>query len=672
MGAANLYDKRAFYSAIILVALTAIAVYAPTFDDPFHFDDRSYIEDNSGIRSLSDSMDLSGSRSVAFFTFALNYRFGGLDTFGYHVVNLLIHVVNGVLLWLFVMLTFRTRALEGFAPGRGAVTVIALAAALVFVAHPVQTQAVTYLTQRLASLATMFYLLSLVCYVSARMGGLGEERSEGRVRAGVAYVVSIVAAVAAMKTKEISFTLPFVIVLYEYAFIRARGGAWRAATYLAPYAVTLAVIPLAFFEAGLGADPAAGPDTMGDGGAVKAEMTAAEQLRDLRELSSHDYLMTQFPVIVTYLRLLIFPVRQNLDYDFPLYMSFFTPAVAASFVLLAAVFVIAAVALVRSRRRGNGLALVASFGVLWFFITISIESSVVPILDVIFEHRLYLPMAGAAIFFSVALFYLIGLMRADGPVRNFSIAAAVVVIVLAAAAYKRNGVWADEITLWQDVVTKSPAKARGHTHLGYAYMKAGRIDEAIKEYLLVVEINPAHYEGRNNLAMAYNRMGRNVEALEELKTAVAYRPDFAMAHANMGSVLSSMGRYGEAVSESLLALRFDPSFVEARVTIGAAYARTGRLAEAATELETVVRERPEFYKARNNLANVYAMLGRTDDAIVEYREALRLRPGDAGAHFNLGLAYKSIGMRGEARGEFEKVLDLYPGDAAALRMLGSL
>ncbi len=208
--------------SIIFICLVGLIAYSNSFDCSFHFDDVPTIEENIAIRNLSNVEDWWGfyhSRPIGYLSFALNYHFNKLDVWGYHLVNLVIHIVNAILVWWLVILTMATPVMRG-QPIEKHKGMMALFTALLFVSHPLATQSVTYIVQRLASLATLFYLLSLALYVKGR---LGENNKDKRIL--LFYGGSILCAVLGMLTKEIVFTLPFVLVLYEFSFMKA--DAWR-------------------------------------------------------------------------------------------------------------------------------------------------------------------------------------------------------------------------------------------------------------------------------------------------------------------------------------------------------------------------------------------------------------------------------------------------------------
>ena len=215
------------WAAPVAIILAAVAVYSNTMAVPFHFDDRPHIVDNYFLRDFANFWPPSGTRYISFLSFAFNYQAGGLDPFGYHVTNTAVHAANGVLLWWFMTLTFKTPVMKRAGLDSSAVACAAFAAAVVFTVHPLQTQAVTYITQRFASMTTIFYLLAVTLYVRARLnvsegGGGPFERSggpfeggggKGNIKTALLIALSFVSAVFAMKTKEIALTRPFVAAL---------------------------------------------------------------------------------------------------------------------------------------------------------------------------------------------------------------------------------------------------------------------------------------------------------------------------------------------------------------------------------------------------------------------------------------------------------------------------
>lgn len=571
----------------ILIAVLTVLIYSNTLSSSFHFDDIRNIEQNDKLLRLSNFLNISGTRYVGELSFALNYYLGKFDVLGYHIVNLIIHILNSILVWRLVNLTFKTPVMGKTAVNQQLNSLIALSSALIFVAHPIQTQAVTYIVQRFASLATLFYLLSIVLFVKWRL-------SVGFRYRAVFYIFSLLSAVVAMKTKEISFTLPLIIFIYEFAFFRDVRGILRRTFTLIPYLLTILIIPLSM----IGIAKPVG-EIVGDVGRVAQET---------EKISRASYLLTQFRVIATYIRLLFLPVDQNLDYDYPIYHSFFTPVVFLSFLFLLFIFGIGVYLFMRSRRGGNGYAMIASFGIFWFFITLSVESSIIPISDVIFEHRLYLPGIGAVVAISTAILYGVEYLKKQAGMDSGSSSLYVSCVVIFAmvlplsfATHQRNRIWKDEITLWRDVVIKSPLKARAHNILGNVYNNMEHSEDAIEEFRTAIRLRPEHAETHYNLGLAYDKTGRTEEAMEELRTAIKLKPDYPEAHNNLGVI----------------------------------YAKKGRREDAMEEFKTVIKINPLFAEAHNNLGFIYNEMNQKEKALVEVKIALEIRPDDPEAQDTL-------------------------------------
>jgi tetratricopeptide (TPR) repeat protein len=524
----------AHLAAIVALLALGLAAYANAFQSAFVFDDIKHVRDNPLIRDLHNYLgSLAGyrvlpTRFVGYLTFAVNYRLGGTAVGGYHAFNVAVHVLNALLVYALVVTTFRAPrvARSALAPHAPA---IAFAAAALFVAHPLQTQAVTYVVQRLTSLAALFYLAAVVLYARWRLATPGASRA----RRAVPYALALLAAVLAMRTKEIAFTLPFAIVLYELSFFEPAPRRWSA---LAPFLATAAIIPLTLLDLGRPA------------GQLLSEATAATRVQT--GMGRLEYLTTQAAVVVTYLFLLLLPVGQNLDHDYPLYPSPLAPEVlsAAAVLLSLAAF---GVWLHRRAAASGPRALdpagrLAAYGIAWWFLALAVESSVIPIVDVIYEHRAYLPSVG--FFVAVALAIAAAARRRPGAsVSRTTVAVgAALALLLVFATRARNEVWKDEISVWTDAAEKSPGKARPHLNLGTALAEAGRHREAVAPLRRAAELDPGLAPARAQLGAALAALGRTVEAEPELRGALRLRPDDPEALFNLATLLWSTGAREES------------------------------------------------------------------------------------------------------------------------------
>jgi tetratricopeptide (TPR) repeat protein len=621
--------NKPFVQALAIIFI-AFLIYSNTFHSPFVLDDLPNITNNSTIKDLDNFWPPSGTRWFGSLTFAINYRLGGMASFGYHFVNLAIHLLNALLVYWLVLLTLKTPYVMSVSRAHGdSQYLAALFSSLVFLSHPIQTQAVTYIVQRFASLATLFYLLTLVMYIKWKESK--EQQAKHYASSAMLYAVSLVSAVLAMKTKEIAFTLPVVLCIYEFMFFH--GKIMKRTLYLVPFVLTMLIVPLTLTGAG-------GPLTD-----ISKIGEAATKLSETQGISRLDYLYTQFRVVVTYIRLLFLPINQNLDYDYPIFSSFFTPEVFVSFMFLFSVFALGVYLYrlsLKPETKDRYWLRLMSFGIFWFFVTLSVESSVIPIRDVIFEHRVYLPSVG----FFMALTATMGLVVARWGNR-VSYAKKVyvmllVVIVLSAATYARNAVWKDSVSLWEDVVKKSPGKARGHDYLGNAYRKQGRIDESMQQIGAAIAIDPDYAETHNNLGNEYAEQGLFDKAIDEYKIVLHFYPDSAYAHYNLGIVYAKQGRINDAISEFKTALSLNPDYAEVHNNLGIIYAGNGRIDEAIREFKTALNLNPDYVDIHNNLGVIYAGQGRIDEAIREYQNVLSYNPNDIEARKNLEILYGKI------------------------------
>ncbi|MEK7699479.1 MAG: tetratricopeptide repeat protein, partial [Planctomycetota bacterium] len=495
------------------------------------------------------------------------------------------------------------------------------------------------------------------------------------------YAVSLISAILAMKTKEISFTLPIIIALYEFMFFE--GKSKRRILYLLPLLLTLLIIPLGL----IGTDKPIG-DAIG-------ELREASQ--EGEEIPRWSYLFTQFRVIVTYVRLLFLPINQNLDYDYPLYHSFSNPLVFLSFLFLLSICGLGVYLFYRSRHNltsppfanppsppfdKGGMGgfpdfRLISFGIFWFFITLSVESGIIPIRDVIFEHRVYLPSVGAITAFSMAVFYVFHfiIQRSRISTSYFSLPTSYffllssIVIVLSIATYERNIIWQDRVSLWEDVVSKSPKKVRGHINLGVAYDDKGLTDKAIEKYQIALGIKPDYAEAHINLGVAYNNKGLSDKAVEEYRIALGIKPDYAEAYYNLGIAYKDKGLTDKAIEEYRIALRLKPDYAKAHNNIGNAYSNKGWIDKAIEHYQIALKLRPDDVEAHNNLAVAYVSKGLTDKAIEHFQISLNLKPDCADVHFNLGKIYLEKGFIDKAHKELEKVLLIKPNDYEARQFL---
>ena len=601
-------NKKEFYNysiALALIWLIGSIAYSNTFNGSFCLDDLYVIVNNRITHNLHYFTNISDARQfdeffeyetfkkryIGYLTFALNYKLHGLDVTGYHIVNLLVHLSNASIIYFLLIAIFRSPLLkQSSLEARSGQ--IALISSLLFVCHPIQTQAVTYIWQRVTSLAALFYLLSLFMYVKARLESKGLEHSLFPGKSLYFYSGSLVSAVLAMTTKEISFTLPIIVGLCEIMFFN--GKFKRRLLYLIPFFCMILIIPLIIIDIN---------KPIGD---ILSDIT--ETVRDDQTVSRGDYLLTQFRVLMTYIRLVFLPINQNLDYDFPLYGNFFNSEVFFSFLTLLILFSSAVYLFYRYRNTITHTRLI-SFGTFWFFVTLAPESSIIPIRDVINEHRMYLPSVGFFIALCVCVFILIE--KANKQSKNIGKISAlvftVIIILLTGATYERNKVWKTQKSLWEDVVSKSPDKARGHYEIGVVYRDNGLIKKAMEHFEQAIKLDPFWAKPRYNLGRIFQDEGLIDKAIQHYEFAIQLKPDFIEAHTNLGSAYLAQGLIDKAIAHYKISIRLEPGSANAYNNLGFVYMSKGLLDQAINNSRIALEFNPGHSKALKNLRMATAM-----------------------------------------------------------------
>ena len=600
-------DFPAKYETWLLMFLGVLVflAYTSTLTGPFIFDDKPNIQQNPHIRleRLSPSGIASAAfespakhRPVANISFALNYYFHRYNPVGYHFVNILIHIINGILLYLFTKATLQTPTLktdfEGLAVGW-----IPMFTAFIWALHPLQTQSVSYIVQRMNGLATMFYLLCLWFYVKYRL--LKNSERSFWLLFGCAA-----SGVLAIGSKEIAASLPVFIILYEWYFFQNLNVHWlkKKLPLIAGALALLVILSLLF----LGTDPL---DRI-TAGYLNRSLTVAQRV------------LTEFRVVIFYLSLLIWPhpSRLNLDHEFMISNTLIDP-ITTLFSIVAIAGAIGA-AIYYAKR-----APLVSFCTLWFFGNLVIESSVIG-LEIIFEHRTYLPsMMLIFTFVSLAFKYM--------KPRQFCIPALCILVAVGTFwTYQRNSVWSDAISLWQDCVTKSPNKARPYNNLGVALDQAGHTQAAIENYHAAIKINPNYGNAHFNLGSILARTGHLQVGIAHMTRALELQPNNYEAHNNLGIALLMQGAPQKAATHFQKALEINANYASAHNNLGIAMRRQHQLSEAVFHFKEALRLDPTYAEAHNNLGIAYRGQGNFKAADLHFSKALRINPGFESARKN--------------------------------------
>ena len=600
-------DAMRQYVAACLIVIAGLLTYANSLSGPLLFDDQSAIISNPQIRRLWPLIDALApprdsvltSRPFVNFSFAVNYAIGGVSVRGYHVVNLSLHLVSSLLLFGVVRRTLLTSKLrDRFAPRS---TAVALACALIWMLHPLQTEAVDYITQRTELMMGLFYLLTMYCAIRAIDAAAPE-----RWRAA-----AIVSCLVGMGCKETMATAPLIVVLYDRVFLfDSVREAWRRRKTVY---VGLAVSWLEFAGILMLRDETAGFRS---------------------NVSAWTYLLNQAQMITEYLKLTVWPRALVFDYGLPRQLRL-------TDVLPQLIFVSMLVIL-------TGIALVfrpmAGFLGAWFFVILAPASSVIPVLsEVGAERRMYLPLAGLVVLAVIGGYRLLERM----PARAFRpVALAGTIVVAGALAYatvRRNHEYAVPVLLMQGSVDRWP-QSRARFNLAAVLKADGRVDEAIAQLRIAVPDNPqAQYVLGSEL---YDR-GQFDDAIRELRrftgrfgpTPTASAVYEIVAARNLIALsLAQQRKLPEAVEEFERALQLDPDNADLHGNLAFILMQQRDFERARRHYEAQLKDRTGTAFALTNLGIALQELGRIEEAKARFRQALAIDPNYPEARIRLDRA----------------------------------
>ena len=581
----------------LLVVLAAVVVFANGMGGAFVFDDiREIVQ---GYRLDLGKLDVvlggyatwSWRRPWVYLSLAINHAIAGeaQSTVGYHVFNLAVHITAGLALFGVVRRSLLTPRLR--ARWASSASTIATAVAVLWVVHPLQTQSVTYIIQRTEAMMALGYLLTLYCVI----------RSGDSDRPELWYVGATAASFFGMGSKVVMMTVIVTALLYDRVFLsRALSAQWPRRLRL--YGGILSSYILLFRPLLQLFAPKSSATSVGVG---------------VKDLTTLEYLYTQAGVILHYLRLSFWPDVLCLDYDWGTVESFFDalPAGLAILLMLGAT--------VWALVRVPSIGFVAAF----FFIVLSPTSSFMKVRDVIFEHRMYLPLASVVTLVVVGGHWVLHRVgdRQGLSLRARGMAGAVLVALVATAlgarTIDRNRDYRSMVAMCTDVAKKSPKKSRAHANLGIALAGENQHEEALVAYDRAIALDANNVRALYNRAIAMGALGRLDEAVEAYRDVLAIAPGFWQASYNLGQSLGELGRHEEAIAAYRQSLSALPEHAEARIMLANALAKLNRHEEAIVEFTRAAHVDNRFVepiiiaRAHYNRGNSLYRLGRLDEAL---------------------------------------------------------
>ena len=696
------------YTAIAILLIISIGVYLNTLSNEFVYDDEAQVLRNPWIKDVKHIPEIFLTNVWAFMdkespsnyyrplmhiVYMIDYYIFGLKPWGFHLTNIIFHAGVTLLVFLIasILINQSLNLNSKFIPnksGQNSKSKIqnpAFIAALLFAAHPIHTEAVTWVGGIPELSFTLFYLLSFYLYINSNkrytpLNPLlrGENKNK---RWGKGFILSLLFFFLAALCKETALTLPLLLFVYDYSLNKnsVYGSRLTVHSIIKRYLLYLIVSIIYFILR-----------TYALGGFAPLPKKHAH-------LSNYEYFINIFPLFIQYLEKLLLPINMNAFYVFhPISSIFEWKGIIALILTLGFVF------LLYFFRRHK----VVFLCLLWI---------VIPLLPVLYipalgentftDRYLYLPSVGFVVLVALAI-ERISQFNVLRQMVNYVIISILVILtgLYSTGTIKRNHIWKNSYTLWTDTVEKSPDSYIPHNHMGNAYYKKGEINKAFKHYQISLKLMPDSPEGHNNLGNVYSDVGRFDEAIKELMIALRLRPDYPEAHNNLGIVYAKQGRFDEAIKEYLITLKLKPDYPEVHLNLGNVYSALGKFDEAIKEYMIAIRLKPDhpdahynlaltyskqerfdeaikeymiaiklkpnYPEAHNDLGNVYSMLGKFDEAIKEYMIAIRLKPGYAKTHYNLGNAYSAQGRFDEAIKEYISALELNPEDAEVHNNLG--
>jgi protein O-mannosyl-transferase len=597
----------------MVIVAVGLVLYADTLAVPFLFDDRPSIVNNERIQPPWPYIDLLlhadradttlAGRPVAALTFALNYAISDMAVWSYHLFNITIHILAGLTLFAIVRRTLCTPALGGrFAR---TATGLALTIALLWLAHPLQTESVTYIVQRTESLMGLLMLLTLYCVI----------RGATSPCARWWQASAVIACAAGMGTKEAMAAAPVLMLMYDRTFLAGSfAAALRKRTWL--------YVGLAMTWVILGTLVLTGPRASGISG----------------EIGPIEYLMTQAWAIAWYLKLCFWPAPLIFDYG-PAHhgvrlFTAFSESMPWTTLMIA---LLAATAHALRRQPWLGF-----LGV-WFFAILAPSSSFLPIAsEVVAEHRMYLPLA--AVIVAVVMVAHLGLHKLTSQKLRLIVQSTVAVVCITALGIltiARNQDYQTEQSIWADTVAKRPANPRARTTLGIVLLNAGKLEEAEVEQREAVRLDPRYVDAQHNLGDLLVVIDHLDEAESAYLEALRLDPGAYETHYNYGNLLLRTDRLDEARWQFQESLRLHPRLNRARLKIGFISLSQGKPSDAMIALKEAIDYDPRDSTAHTLLGTALMRLGQTAEAQAQFREALRLNPKDAEAQANLDQLMKA-------------------------------
>jgi tetratricopeptide (TPR) repeat protein len=636
----------------LLAAAAVLAVFLPALRNGFlDWDDSANFLENLNFRGLGwaqlrwmfTTFHLGPYQPLSWVTLGADYLAWGLNPFGYHLTNVLLHCLNAALFYFLCLRLLAPAAGKGNEPAGGTeLQLAALFAALVFALHPLRVESVAWVTERRDVLSGSFFLLSLLTYLKLHSGGAGAPEAKRRWLPLGAFALALLA-------KGMAVTLPLALLILDvYPLRRLPGGPGK---WSAPgtRAVWLEKAPYFLLAAVFGAVGYFGQAQVG---AVGAYSDFGLQARLAQALFGAAF----------YVQKTLLPLRLLPFYQLHGGYGLLAPRVFVSGVAVAGV----TLAAYATRRAWPGVLAAWAY----YLITLLPVAGLVKLgSQPAADHYTYLPCLGFA---ALAGAGLMACRAAGGRLRQAALPVALLLLAaLGLLTWRQQRVWHDSEGLWRYALSVDPALDHSHSELGVTLEKLGRPDEAAAEYRAALALNPDNYLAHVQLGKMLAAQGKGAEAAGHMADAFGIKSDDTEDYINQSGVLAAQGRLDEALAHGLAALERNPMNARVHDNVGSILTSMGRLPEAVEHYREALKLDPKFAQAHNNLATALNEQGKFDEAVANYLEAARLKPDYAEPYYNLGQNLAARGRFAEAEGYYRSALKIAPKLAEAHNNLGT-
>lgn len=637
-------SKDAFQPiSVALIVTLSVVGYINTLGNSFVYDDYSAIVNNEFIKDWRHipkffsidyfwGSDEASYRPIVTLSYLVDYSIWRLNPIGYHLTNLIIHIINAILFYILINLVFKDIAAS-------------LIATLFFIVHPALTEAVNGISYREDLLCSLFMLGSIISFV--KFSGLISNKSchkdmatpacqftsrsvsltswRRKAAPSIIFAISLISYFFALFSKEMAITLPlllFLIVLYLKLQDRFKPS--QKIICLSGYLfIALFYLFIRFMIL------------------CPEDMQGSPNITDYNILEN---LIIMAKLLSFYVGLLFFPVKLNADYVITTSASVSDPYFILSSLMLVTICIIT---IKIKRFSGN-----TYFSILWFAISILPVANIAPIENIVAERYLYIPSMGFFIFIGTAL---ANGLRCNGIFKKARLGMIITILLIVSAIFlcsfktiNRNKIWKDELTFWTKTLKDSPDSCRAYNSIGNLYKQQGDIGKAMVYYKEALDRNPSYAVSHYNLGVAYQEQGALDNAAREYETAIGINANYADAYNNLAAVYYAKGQLEQAIERYKKLLNISPGYPDAHYNLGLIYQKQGLLDEALQHFESAIKLKPNYGDAYINIGTIYYEKGLLDKSIQCYKQAIENNGNDAAAYNNLGISYSEKGLLEEA------------------------